>query len=192
MADEQTQGADESQIEGSEEQTESFGDSSQGLTQEQVEHLLQDRDKKWQSKFDKLLQEKKETESKSKTAEERMAELEQRYEQERIGRVRERAISGAQLDADVVSAAEALLSSDDESVGNGAAKLRELIDAKAEAKAQEQLEAEIKKRFPEGKKPKTGKQGGEMTYEELMALSEDELQNIPREQRLAIMNKKQE
>lgn len=196
MSDEQNaNGADESQIEGDANKTEESGeDSPQGLTQEQVEKLLQDRmekrDREWQSKFDKLLEEKKQTETKSKTAEERMSELEQKYEAERIGRVRERAISGARLDSDVVTAAESLLSKDEESVNSGAQKLSELIAERAEKLANERLEAEIEKRFPKDKrKPQDGKRGGEITYDELVNMSEEELKQIPRAQRLAIIEK---
>lgn len=196
MADEQnTDGAAEEQIEGAEDSAESNTDSQgQGLTEEQVEKMLQtrmeQRDRDWQSKFDKLLEEKKQTETKSKTAEERMGELEQKYEAERIGRVRERAISSADLDSDIVTAAEQLLSNEDESVSSGAQKLSELIAQRAEKLTNERLEAEIEKRFPKDKrKPEGGKRGGELTYEELMDMSEEELQTIPRDQRLAIIEK---
>ena len=190
MADEQhTDGADESQTEGGE-QAESTQDS-QGLTQEQVEQLLQERDKKWQSKFDKLLEEKKQTESKSKTAEERIAEMEQKYEQERLGRVRERAISNASLDADIVSAAEALLSSDEESVNSGAAKLSELLNARAETLAKERVEEEINRRFPKDKEaPKRGKPNAEINYNDLINMSDDEIKQLPQEVIDRAMNKK--
>jgi hypothetical protein len=174
--------SDEQNVDGAaEEQTEDVaaesveGSQTTGLTEEQVEKLLQDRDKKWQSKFDKLLQEKKETETKSKTAEERIAEIERKYEQERLGRVRERAISGAQLDSDVVEAAQALLSADEESVNSGASKLSELLKSRAEAMANERIEAEIAKRFPKDKgKPSSGKsEPGLLSLEELREKSKD-------------------
>jgi hypothetical protein len=173
MADEENvNGADENQTDDT---NSAESTDSQGLTEEQVENLLRERDKKWQSKFDKLLQEKKETETKSKTAEERIAEIERKYEQERLGRVRERAISGAKLDSDVVDAAKALLSSDEESVGNGAAKLAELLNTRAESIAQERIEEEISRRFPKDKgKPQGGKSdSGLLSLEELQQKSQD-------------------
>ncbi len=161
-----------------------------GLTEEQVQKLLAERDKKWQSKFDKLLQEKKETETKSKTAEERIAEIERRYEQERRSRVRERAISSAKLDAEFVEAAQALNSDDEESITNGASRLSELLEEIAERRAKERLEAEINKRFPKDKEPpRGGKKVEDMTYQELMQLSDSEIAKIPSEQLDAIIEK---
>lgn len=179
MADEQNvDGAAEEQI--VDEAAESEQDSQPGLTEEQVQKLLAERDKKWQSKFDKLLQEKKETETKSKTAEERIAEIERKYEQERLGRVRERAISNAKLDSAFVEAAQSLLSNDEESVTDGASRLSELLAERAERIAEERLEAEINKRFPKDKEPpRGGKKVEEMTYQEIMQLSDAEIAKIP-------------
>ena len=179
MSDEQkADGAVEERIEGKAESN----DSQVGITEEQIENLLRDRDKKWQSKFDKLLQEKKETETKSKTAEERIAEIEQKYERERLERVREKAIHKAKLDSDVVEAAQALLSNDAEAVDLGATKLSEFIANMAEMKANERLEAEISKRFPRDKeKPQSGKSGGELTWDEIMKMEDSQIKALPQE-----------
>ena len=79
MADyERVEGAVEEQIDNQE--AESKDSQIKTLDEKAVQDLLADHDKKWQSRFDKLLAEKKETEKASKTEKERIADLERKIE----------------------------------------------------------------------------------------------------------------
>lgn len=172
MADEQVQPTDEGAVEEQEPKVE-------GLTEEQVnamlERRLEDNNRKWQSRFDQLLKEKKDTETKSKTAEQQIAELRQQWEQERVGRTRERVLHEANLDASLMDAMQEFLSNDDEGIKNGASQLQKYIQEKIDAGIKAGVEAEVSKRFEKAPKPQGGPQGGEMTEQEFLELTDDQL-----------------
>ena len=151
----------------------------ESLTEDKVKTMLEERDRTWQSRFDKLLKEKKETETKSKTAEERIAEIERRWEEERLGRARERVLHETKLDASIMDAMQAFLGNDEEGIKSGASQVSQYIQAKIEAGVKAGVDEEIKRRFPENApKPQGGKPGAEMSREEFLMLTEEQLQSL--------------
>ena len=150
----------------------------ESLTEDKVKAMLEERDRTWQSRFDKLLKEKKETETKSKTAEERIAEIEKRYEEERLGRARERVLHKTQLDESLIDAARQFLGNDEEGIESGASRIAEFIQAKIEAGVKAGVEEEVQRRFKDAPQPQGGKPGGEMSEEEFLALTDDQLKGL--------------
>ena len=149
---------------------------SEGLTEDGVKAMLEERDRTWQSRFDKLLKEKKETETKSKTAEERIADIERRYEEERLGRTRERVLHETALDASVVDAAREFLGNDEEGIRTGASRLKEYIAKQIEAGVKAGVDQEVNRRFKDAPKPQGGAPGTEMSKEEFVALTDEQYQ----------------
>jgi hypothetical protein len=178
MADDATNGAAEERIEGADADAKSSQNA--GITEDQISKLLEERDRKWQSRMDKILAEKKETETKSKTAEERIAEIERKYESERLSRVREHAINSVHLDPSVFESAKMLLDNDEESITNGAAKMKEFLDGIVERRVREGLEKEIDKRFAGGEKPKGGNKTGELSYADVLEMDDEQIKALPR------------
>lgn len=143
----------------------------EAITMEQVQELLaKDRDelnRKWQSKVDKIISEKKETEQKAMTVEEQIAELKREREQEKLKFARDSARQVARIDDDLDEAIASYASSDPDNIRVGAVKLRELIDAKAEALAAERFDELQKSKFT-GKPPVSGKPVASQKSEEIV------------------------
>jgi hypothetical protein len=186
MADEQVQPTDSGAVEERE-------PKGEGLTEEQLTSILEKRleenNRKWQSRFDQVLKEKKDVETKSKTAEERIADIERRYEEERLGRTRERVLHETALDATVIDAAREFLSNSEEGIKAGASRLKEYIQAQIEAGVKAGVDQEVNRRFKDAPKPQGGAPGTEMSKEEFIALTDEQYQAMG-PQKVAEMTRK--
>lgn len=175
MADEQVQPTEDGAVEEQESKVEA-------LTEEQVnsmlESRLEDNNRKWQSRFDQLLKEKKETESKSKTAEEQIAELKASWESERLGRIRQGVMYDNGIDSSMVDAMQKFLGTDEQGITEGASALKKYIQKQIEAGVKTGVEEEVSRRFEKAPKPQGGPPGGEMSMEEFTALTEEQLQGL--------------
>ena len=88
----------------------------EAITIEQVQEMLaKDREelnKKWQSRVDKIISEKKETEQKAMTVEEQIAELKREREAEKLKFARDTARQVSKIDDDLDEAISSYASSD--------------------------------------------------------------------------------
>ena len=127
---------------------------AKSLTADDVQKLIADAvgetNKQWQSRFDKVLSEKKQTETKALTVEERLAQMEADRQRERIEWARKEARARASIDDDLHNAMLSYASGDVESVGNAADSIKAYLDTKYGAKI-----ADLEKRLQFGSKPPT-------------------------------------
>ena len=94
---------------------------------------LETERRKWQSSIDQILTEKKTTEQKALTVEERMAHLEQERKAERLDWTRKDGKAQAGLDDDFHSAILDYASEDGERIKSGASKIKQLWASKEDA-----------------------------------------------------------
>jgi DNA repair exonuclease SbcCD ATPase subunit len=137
------------------EQENSNVETQNGLTLDEVNKMIAEAvgetTKKWQSRFDQVVAEKKQTEGKAKTVEEQIAELRAERERERIDWARKEAKARASIDDDLHSAILSYASNDVETVNSAADSIRRFISEKYEAKIQD-----LEKRLQFGSKPPVG------------------------------------
>ena len=160
------------QIEANEQQDAATDNQEQTIDMDAVNKMLEERDKKWQSRFDKILAEKKAEETKAMTVEDRIKQLEEERQRERLDWSRKEAKAQAQIDDDLEAAILAYSSTDPERIAEGARGIREMFDKTiAEYKARIE-ELEKNQRFSSGPIKGGGKsqQGlSNMSFDELMA-----------------------
>jgi len=160
------------QIEATEQQDAATDNQEQTIDMDAVNKMLEERDKKWQSRFDKILAEKKAEETKAMTVEDRIKQLEEERQRERLDWSRKEAKAQAQIDDDLETAILAYSSTDPERIAEGARGIREMFDKTiAEYKARIE-ELEKNQRFSSGPVKGGGKsqQGlSNMSFDELMA-----------------------
>lgn len=133
MAEVVTQGAGEGQIQGEKKVPEQTTEKKpEEMTREDFETMLaakiEENNRKWQSKFDTVLGEKKTVETKALTVEQRMEQLERERAAERLGFARERARLGAKIDDDLDGAIRLYGSSNADEVAKGADAIRAYIE----------------------------------------------------------------
>lgn len=111
-----------------------------------IADALAENDKKWQSRFDKVLTEKKQVESKTLTVEERMAQLESERAAERLAWTRKEHKLSAGFDDEMHAAMLDYASADPDKIADGAAKIKAMLDAKDKSYGAKiaELEAKIK------------------------------------------------
>jgi len=130
MDDVQTPGAGTDQIadKGATEPTQ----KAEGVSKEDLEALvaskLDENNRKWQSKFDTILGEKKAVEGKALTVEQRMEQLEREREAERLGFTREKAKLSAKIDDELEGAIRLYGSSKADEITSGASGIRAYIE----------------------------------------------------------------
>jgi len=130
MDDVQTPGAGTDQIadKGATEPTQ----KAEGVSKEDLEALvaskLDENNRKWQSKFDTILGEKKAVEGKALTVEQRMEQLEREREAERLGFTREKAKLSANIDDELEGAIRLYGSSKADEITSGASGIRAYIE----------------------------------------------------------------
>ena len=90
--------------------------------------LLEENNKKWQSKFDTVLTEKKAVEGKALTTEQRLELIERERQEERLSWSRKEAKAKAQIDDELDSAIKLYSSNDSDKIQEGATLLRSTID----------------------------------------------------------------
>jgi hypothetical protein len=123
--------------------------------QRMIAEAVGDTNKKWQSRFDQILSEKKATESKALTVEERLAQIEAERQSERISWARKEAKAKAGIDEDFEVAALAYASNDPEKISEAADRFKAYWDAK-ESEYKKQI-AELQQHVQYGnKKPPVG------------------------------------
>ncbi len=115
-------------------------DPAPTLTMAELEAKLAEKDKVWQSRFDKVLTEKKQTETKASTVEERLEQIERERQQERTSWARKEARAKAGIDDEFESAILEYASSEPEAISGAADKIKALW-----AKKEETYKAEIDK-----------------------------------------------
>jgi formate dehydrogenase maturation protein FdhE len=173
MAEKEQGGAVDLQIdpEKAEVQEQQEKKEQQGISPEDVRVMIEDERKKWQSRFDQILAEKKAEENKAMTVEQRIEQLERERQQERLEWSRKEAKASAQIDDELEQAVRAYASDEPTKIAEGAKEIRRLIDsAVQEYKTKiEELEKQLKyggKTPVGGGKPSKGLES--MTATEIM------------------------
>ena len=93
-----------------------------------LQAILEKQNKEWQSRFDKLLTEKKEVVGKALTTEQRLEAIEQERQEERLTWSRKEAKAKAQIDDELETAILDYSSKDPERIHNGATNIRSIFD----------------------------------------------------------------
>lgn len=179
--------ADQQIVENAEVKTEPVKEA--GLTKEDLEARIDKVNKEWQSRFDKLLSEKKEKENQALTVEQRIEQVEREREAERLSFARERAKLGAKIDDELDAAIELYRSSNPEEIGKGAEAIRAYFE-KMKAAHEADKEAAVKEALAQaGAQPKP--KGGSDTPTDLKAQYEKALADGRGTEALAILEKMQ-
>lgn len=189
MSDE-INGAAEKQIEeNAEKKPEQSPEKPVGLTEKDLESRLERVNKEWQSRFDKLLSEKKEKENQALTVEQRIEQVEREREAERLSFARERAKLGAKIDDELDAAIGLYRSSNPEEIGKGAEGIKAFFE-KMKAAHEADKEAAIKEALATaGSQPKP--RAGSDTPTDLKAQYDKALAEGKGSEALAIFEKMQ-
>lgn len=140
--------------------------------QAEIRKALEESDKKWQSRFDKVLAEKKTVESVKLTTEERLAKIEQEARAKELAWARKEARAKATISDEMEAAIQLFHAEDPEDIGRGAAEIRKLIDAET-APLKAKIEEYEKKAKYGSNPPAGGGSGGGLviTLDELNKMS---------------------
>lgn len=131
MDDQNTPGAGTDQIETksvTEPKPEAAGGESKVDFDAVIAAKIEENNRKWQSKFDTVLGEKKAVEGKALTVEQRMEQLEREREAERLSFTREKAKLGAKIDDELEGAIRLYGSSKTDEITSGAEAIRAYFD----------------------------------------------------------------
>ena len=165
------------------EQTTEQGQSEEkkeALTKESVLEMLKAKEdeinKTWQSRFDKLVTEKKTVDTKAMTVEQRLAQIEAERQAERLSFTRERARNKAQIDEDFERAIKLYGSDKEDEITAGADAIASFVqnlknsfeEEKAKAVQEALVQAGIQKR------PITGSTTNTLTLAEFNKLAPKE------------------
>jgi hypothetical protein len=187
MSEEINGAADQQIVENAEVKTEPVKEA--GLTKEDLEARIDKVNKEWQSRFDKLLSEKKEKENQALTIEQRIEQVEREREAERLSFARERAKLGAKIDDELDAAIELYRSDNPEEIGKGAEAIKAFFE-KMKAAHEADKEAAIKEALAQaGAQPRP--KGGSDTPTDLKAQYEKALADGRGTEALAILEKMQ-
>jgi uncharacterized protein YydD (DUF2326 family) len=126
--------------------------------------------KEWQSRFDKVVSEKKATESKAMTVEERLANMEAERQAERVAWARKEARAKAGIDESLEAVALGFASSDPETISKSADQLKAFFDER-ESTYKKQI-AELEKKLQFGAKSPVGGGGSQGIDFSKMSLNE--------------------
>jgi hypothetical protein len=110
-----------------------------------IKQATEEVNKKWQSRFDTVLGEKKTVESKGQTLEQRLEQIEQERERERLDWSRKEAKAKFQIDDELDAAINQYASKDAESIKNGAVTIRNVIDKMIATKTEQAVKAALEK-----------------------------------------------
>lgn len=140
--------------------------------QAEIRKALEESDKKWQSRFDKVLTEKKTVENAKLSVEERVAKVEQERAQERREWARKEARAKATISDEMEAAIQLFNADDPDEIGKGAIEIRKLIDAET-APLKAKIEEYEKKAKYGSNPPAGGGAGGGLviTLDELNKMS---------------------
>ena len=145
----------------------SFEDINKAIADAVVEN-----NKKWQSRFDQILTEKKQTETKAMTVEEQIQQLKIDREQERVQWARKEAKAKSGIDDDLQNAILAYASNDPDRIADAALLIKGAFDARS-AQYEKELE-EMRKKLQFGTKAPTGGATATKTFD---TMSMTELMN---------------
>lgn len=140
------EGAAEKQIESGGDQEVATEEKADTLSAKDVQDMLEKERRNWQSKIDKIIEEKKTEETKALTTEQRLERMEQERKQERLQWSRKEAKAQARLDDELETAILSYSSNDPGKIAEGARGIRSLIDTQiAEYKSKiDELEKQVK------------------------------------------------
>lgn len=145
-------------VENAEEQKEQSEEKKDALTKESVLEMLKAKEdeinKTWQSRFDKLVTEKRTVDTKAMTVEQRLAQIEAERQAERLSFTRERARNKAQIDEDFERAIKLYGSDKEDEITAGADAIASFVqnlkksfeEEKAKAVQEALVQAGIQKR----------------------------------------------
>lgn len=145
-------------VENAEEQKEQSEEKKDALTKEAVLEMLKAKEdeinKTWQSRFDKLVTEKRTVDTKAMTVEQRLAQIEAERQAERLSFTRERARNKAQIDEDFERAIKLYGSDKEDEITAGADAIASYVqnlkksfeEEKAKAVQEALVQAGIQKR----------------------------------------------
>lgn len=150
------------------------------LTKEAVLEMLKAREEEinkiWQSRFDKLVTEKKTVDTKAMTVEQRLAQIEAERQAERLSFTRERARNKAQIDEDFEKAIKLYCSDKEEEITAGADAIASFIQSLKKSFEEEKAKAVQEALVQAGiqKKPITGSTTNTLTLAEFNKLAPKE------------------
>jgi hypothetical protein len=147
-----------------------------GISKEELEELLarktDELNRKWQSKLDTVIGEKKAVEGKALTVEQRIEQVEREREAERLSFARERAKLGASIDDELDAAIGLYRSNDADEIKKGADSIKAFFE-KMKIAHEADKEKAIKEALAQAgaqPKPKAGKDNPAMTMAEFQKL----------------------
>lgn len=150
------------------------------LTKDSVLEMLKAREeeinKKWQSRFDKLVTEKNTVDTKAMTVEQRLAQIEAERQAERLSFTRERARNKAQIDENFERAIKLYCSDKEEEIAAGAEAISNFIQEMKKSFEAEKAKAVQDALVQAGiqKKPITGSTTNTLTLAEFNKLAPKE------------------
>ena len=155
-------------------------EANEVLTKDSVLEMLKAREeeinKKWQSRFDKLVTEKKTVDTKAMTVEQRLAQIEAERQAERLSFTRERARNKAQIDENFERAIKLYGSDKEEEIAAGAEAISNFIQEMKKSFEAEKAKAVQDALVQAGiqKKPITGSTTNTLTLAEFNKLAPKE------------------
>ncbi len=167
-------------VENAEEQKEQSEDNKDALTKDAVLEMLKAKEdeinKTWQSRFDKLVTEKKTVDTKAMTVEQRLAQIEAERQAERLSFTRERARNKAQIDEDFERAIKLYGSDKEDEITAGADAIASFIQNLKKSFEEEKAKAVQEALVQAGiqKKPITGSTTNTLTLAEFNKLAPKE------------------
>lgn len=121
-----------------------------------IAEAVNENNKKWQSRFDKVLEEKKTVTKDKETTEQRIERLEQERIDERLQFAREKAIAKTGLSDDVYKYVQMIVSDSAEEIQEGFTALKSYIDEQIEDGAKAKFDKTYSEKFSKNGSPKKG------------------------------------
>lgn len=121
------------------------GTKPEAITRDDIAKAVDEVNRKWQSKFDQVLGEKKAVEGKALTVEQRIAQIEQERQNERLDWSRKEAKAKAQIDDELEAAIRLYAGTDSEQIATGAANIRAIIDKVVADNTEKAVKAALEK-----------------------------------------------
>lgn len=134
--------------------------------QEAIKAALDAERRIWQSRFDTVVAEKKTVEGKALTVEQRLEQIEQERQRERLEWSRKEAKAKAQINDELDNAVKLYASNDPEDIATGAGKIKEMIDALIKTETEKAVKEALEK-IGSQPTPKGGANNTEITRESL-------------------------
>ena len=152
-------------VEGAEVETEDpKPDEPKGMTEEKLAELIGEKVKEatekerreWQSRFDKILEEKKTVEKAKETTEQRIERIERERQAEKLSYTRERAFAAQELDLGILEMAQRIVSDNEDTIKSGVMDFSGWLKDAIEKRAQEISKDAYEKKYAGTKPPQRG------------------------------------